>query len=298
MTRALPAAAALLLATTAATARPCEIERRTYPFFATRLTIEVHAGSPGALEVLRGGRGRIEVAGCADRAILGTAPPRAPGEPLRLTAVGGDDVRWLVIIPAGVHVTVDLPGRGIVPVRTGIVERYTWHARAARGPHAPAADRPPAGTSAAATSATPSDDRGPGDARPRAGGIRPVGATRGTALTYHDRGVPEVVDIDLANIRSISVRLEGEGFRVGTSLPMELVRGDPRRVAIRTDVPIDVVLYLPPDAGRFDLRAEGVDILGVRHGTVTTGCAPVTIQRGTDGVRRYDFVPIDGSLAC
>src|SRR5690606_11602884 len=85
-------------------------------------------------------------------------------------------------------------------------------------------------------------------------GVAPV--QDGPLPTYVAPNAPHVVSIPRAeNVRSVSVRIEGDDFRVGSSLPLRTIPGNAERLEIRTDgPPIDLVLQLPEHVAGFMLK--------------------------------------------
>src|SRR5690606_26989643 len=80
---------ALMLAlATPVAAQEHEVARRTFTFIENNLTIEVLGQSPGALHIVRGQPGQIEVAARAADGIAGFGLAGEARDRLKLTAVG------------------------------------------------------------------------------------------------------------------------------------------------------------------------------------------------------------------
>jgi hypothetical protein len=245
------------------------LDRRSFPFFDSHLTIEIRTESGGTLEVLRGGRGRIEVSSRAPEAVLAYAPPRATGGPLRLSASGGRTVQYIVVVPDGVQVNVQLPDEpDLSPAAAHPAEVYKW---------------------------------GPAGGVPEAGDNVMVSAlTIALSEAYSDISAPgELTLPGLASIRRIGIRIEGTAFRVASSSPVSVQRADAGRVDVRPGAePVDVEIFLPRGTQQFVLRVAGNELFAVRGGQPRTDCGPVTVQNLPDGNRWYDFVPTGGRLVC
>lgn len=246
--------------------------RRTYTFFGDHLPVEVFGTPGGQLLVMRGGRGRLEVAARARRSVLSAAPPREPGAPLRLGAAGAGWTEWVVVVPEHVHVTVRVPGRdAAVPASTAAAAVYEW----------------------AAADHTDRRSR-------RVRGASPARDHQGLAAIYADAVTPASVDVGaLAAIRRIGLRLEGEEFAIAASGATALRRPDAASLRIRaTGPPADLVFTIPPATRSFTLMAVGRIIAMVRDGEIHTTCSPVTLQTLASGTRTADFTPLRGMLEC
>ncbi len=247
-------------------AQEYDVSRRTYSFFGDDLTVEVRAETSGALQLVRGGRGVLEVAGRGERSILGYAPPRRPGDALRLTALGGDFVEFVVVVPDGVRVQILTPEHGhVISADNQPVAVYRW------------------------------------DVEPEPVPEDVVAEPAGLMLTYVDETVPATVRIEnLSAIRKLGVRLEGDEFGVAASEALALRRGDASQLDIRIDraQPIDLLFILPLETRAFRLLVAGEEIYSVRNGRPVTRCSPVTLQTLAGGVRTADFTPLDGRLRC
>lgn len=85
--------------------------RYAFSFFDRYLVVSVEEESPGALRLLRGGRGELRVTADAERGIAEVGFDRERSE-LRLGGLG-DGFRYVVVVPPDVAVRVRLPGGGI-----------------------------------------------------------------------------------------------------------------------------------------------------------------------------------------
>jgi len=121
----------LLALPSIATARQTqqEVARQRFTFLANQLLIRVAADVPGTLRILRGEGGILEVGARA-------VPTGMPGfglsgterDELNLTALGADQVEYLVVVPRGIRVRIRLPDRNLAEVMpsTHDVATYRW----------------------------------------------------------------------------------------------------------------------------------------------------------------------------
>jgi hypothetical protein len=257
-----------------------DVTRRTYTFLDNRLVVAVLAEAPGELQVVRGQRGRVEVAarsrdGFAGFGLGGDYTPQ-----LSLTAVGADAVQYLVVVPEHVSVSVQLP-RGATahaPDRDGIAT-YRWGTT-----DIPDADRMDGGTAdfAAEQRITPT-------------------TTAGLYVVHSGRGlVPDLIDVpNLASIRSVSVRVEGDDFRVAASRPLALTPGDRGHMLIRVDgQPLDLVLFVPRGSSGLEIRSGSRRIADVRSGRPQSYCDSSVVQQPTPHQDWLTIFPSNGSITC
>jgi hypothetical protein len=95
------------------------------------------------------------------------------------------------------------------------------------------------------------------------------------------------------------VRIEGDDFRVGSSIPLRTIPGNAERLEIRTSgPPIDLVLQLPHDVAGFMLKVGSDVAFAVNDGDARALCSPVVSQHVADGRKWFDFTPRDGRLRC
>lgn len=257
-----------LLAAVPATAQEWQVARDTYAFGGSQLTIRVDAHGPGALQVIRGGSGAVTVAARAPTGF--TAGGLTADEELTLTSAGAGAVQYLVAVPEEVWIDVRLPGHVTTAIGAHAPSRSFHWGRAAPMVH-----------SATAWS--------------------PVTTTRSDEYTALDRSAaPEAVQLpELQNVRSVTVRFEGDRFRVSTPRPMGVDEGTGPAVVIRPGAPaMDVVITVPVDTRRFRLEAGGATALTIQDGTVTPLCSPLTQQWLSHDRRWLTFNPVDGSLDC
>jgi hypothetical protein len=269
------AAAFVALSSAGITAQERGVTRRAYPFFADNLTIEVHTESPGLVRFVRGGTGQLEVTGRSTDGVTAFGLGRENGEKLRLTAVGSGRAEFVIVLPERVSVTLWLPGN-TSPVLAGLDDagRFSW--QATQRPADPPASAEPRSSSASLTSyALPTPD-------------------------YVAQTSPHVVSIpEPANVRRLSVRIEGDDFRVGSSIPLRTIPGNAERLEIRTSgPPIDLVLQLPHDVAGFMLKVGSDVAFAVNDGDARALCSPVVSQHVADGRKWFDFTPRDGRLRC
>ncbi len=267
------AAAAVLVAVAVAaplTAQEWQVARERFTFVGTRLAIDIDVEAPGSLRLIRGEPGTIRVASRARQGF--TTSGLADGDRLTLGAAGAGPVDYLVSVPENAFVNVRLPGRSLGErVARGQTGQWEWNATE-RPERAPVTEWLP--------------EPGPGD--------RPFYTT-----FVRDR-VPEEVSVpDLETVARVSVRIEGDRFRVYTSRPLAMDEGSPRSlVIIPARPPMDLVLAVPPQTETFTLRLGGRTALIVEGSTVTTLCVPLTEQRLSNDRRWFTFNPLGGALEC
>ena len=260
--------AALVLGLAAlAPVRAQEVTRQAYAFVNNDLTIEVVADVPGRLRLARGQPGLLEVAA---RAADGIAAFGLGGEDrsrLRLTAVGAEQVEYVVIVPEEVRVRVQLPDRPVNEVFSTFdaAAEYAWRS-------APAASPPPPSPA--------------GNAPAEEGYVAP--------------STPAGVAIDrIEGLRTVTVRWEGARFGVKANRPFELAGGTAGVLQIRPGgTPLDLVVYLPRDAAEFVLWVGGQPALRVSGGQAAVLCSPVVDQTLDAGRRWFTFTLERGRLTC
>ncbi|HSJ33176.1 MAG TPA: hypothetical protein VK933_17165 [Longimicrobiales bacterium] len=259
-----------------------DVTRRSYTFLEDRLVIEVLAEAPGELQVVRGQRGRVEVAARSSDGFAGFGLGGDYTRHLRLTAIGSDAVQYLVVVPEHVAVSVVLPrgGTAHVPNRDGLAS-YRWGEDAGR------ADEIRSDAAAAA----------PGMA------VEPIVPTTSAGLyvVHSGRGrVPSLVDVpELASVRSMSVRVEGDDFRVAATRPLALTPGDAGHMVIRVDgEPLDLVLFVPRGSSGFELRSGSRRIADVAFGRPRSYCGNTVVQQPTPHQDWLTVFPTDGSVSC
>ncbi|HEX6307355.1 MAG TPA: hypothetical protein VFZ69_04150 [Longimicrobiales bacterium] len=261
-------ALALAAALPAAADAQRDVTRRAYTFLEDRLIVAVHAEAPGELQVVRGQRGRIEVAARARDGFAGFGLGGNITRELSLTAVGSDAVQYLVVVPEHVMVSVVLPGGGTAGVpRTGGVATYRWGSEAAE---------------------------------PVTDAILPTTAG-GLYILHSGLGrIPAVVDVpDLSSIRSVAVRVEGDDFRVAATRPLALPPGLSDRFEIRADgEPFDLVIYVPRGTARFDLLSGTQRLAAVTSGRARGFCSGTVLQQPTPHQDWLTLFPADGRVRC
>jgi hypothetical protein len=294
MKRPTPIAAALSLALATTLAAQEDVTRRSYPFFADDLRIEVQTRLGGSIQLVRGGRATLEVVARVPGGIAAIGLSDRTEEVLRLTATGTSAADFIVSVPENVSVRIALPdSEDLLSIGLGPADALRWYARS--GAPAPAPEQAPPPEEAAAAPQAPA--RGPASGERSVDRIAPGG---GPTPTYVSRLAPDVVSIpDPANVRSLSVRLEGSDFRVGSSQPLRTIPGNAERLEIRTGgPPLDIVLQLPADVEGFMLKV-GTDVaFTVSGGQPRAFCTPLVAQQAHTGGRWYDFTPRDGRLQC
>jgi hypothetical protein len=274
-------AMAALLLPAAAPAQELDVTRRTYTFTDSRLAIAVLAQAPGELQIVRGERGRVEVAARSQDGFAGFGLGGRITRELRLTAVGSAAVRYLVVVPEHVSVRISLPSGATasLPARAPIAT-YRWGDESAAGF--------PSSAQGGATGA--GDDA--------ADLLRTTSA--GLFISHVDRWAPSTVNVaDLGSVRSLVVRFEPGEFRIATSRPLSVQPGARDRINLHIDgEPLDLVLYVPPGNAAFTLIAGGTRIAESSGGRPRALCGNVVIQRPTDHQLWLTFRPQGGRLDC
>lgn len=262
-----------LLTTGPAAAQEWQVAREAFAFAGSQLTIRVDAEAAGTLRVIRGAPGSVRVASRTDHGF--GAAGLAEGDELTLTSAGPGAIDYLVSVPENVWVRVRLPGtsRGESMGSRSSSRTFEW-GPAARPSHDPVEEWLPTAPEA--------------------------GLEEGLYTTFAHHHTPAVVALpDLANVRSLTVRLEEGPFRAITSRPLSTRKGDEDRLEIRPAAPaMDIVLVVPRGTTRFRLDAGGEPALVLEGDSVTTLCSPMTQQWLSNGRRWLTFNPVEGALEC
>lgn len=279
--------AAPLLVPAPAAAQEWGVVRRSFTFVDNTLSVEVRAGVPGELQIVRGGFGQVEVAARSDRGIAGMALSGRSRDELVLTAMGGDRVDYLVMVPENARVRIRVPGLqwGETFWPPQEQARFEW-GRA----------RPAASTAATMFA-------GIGSA-PQAAAVADSG--RGSDpetpfVSFAGGRTPELVEVpDPSDIGTLRVRVEGQEFRVETGRPTSAQGGGRSVLEIRAaGEPLDVVLVVPTATPMFTLRFGDAEALRIRGGRAEALCSPVLTQRLDGGREWFTYTrPQDGSFAC
>jgi hypothetical protein len=271
MSRFFIAFAALALAIPVS-AQQWQVAREQFAFAGRQLTIHVDTRVGGTLQIIRGPAGYVRVSGRSGDGM--TAAGLTADEHLTLTGTGSTDVEYVVSVPERVRISIRLPDRARHE-SLGTMHRsgtFEWQAQ----------------------DATP--------AEPLATWIPPQhGADPSSDFTVYAADlVPGSVSLpDLTDVRTLTVRVEGERFRVAASRPLTLAQGDPRHIEIRpAGPPLEVTVTVPAGTRSFELRADGASALVVQEGEVIIRCASSTRQWLSDGRRWVTFTPVAGTLEC
>jgi hypothetical protein len=261
---------ALALAAVAgdASAQEYQTTRRSYTFMDNRLKVTVAAEAAGELHVIRGERGRVEVAARSDDGFPGFGLAGSPYRELTLTAPGAGRVQYLLVVPGRVSVSVQLPGERASRSVSGDGGVFRWGDDGAAG----------------------LEDAGP---------ILPTTST-GLYVALVRTWAPRVVDVtDLTSVRSLSVRVEGGEFRVAASRPLSVAAGDRSRLEVSVaGEPIDVVLYLPEGSTGVEVRSGDQRLAQVTAGRLRSSCSGAVIQAPTPHQRWLTIWPEAGQVAC
>lgn len=278
---------ALLAAAQPIAAQQWDVTRRVYTLLDTDLKVDVVTNAPGTLQMMHGQAGQVEVTGRALNGMAASALSDKDVTTLRLTAVGAERVEYIVVVPNNVYVVVKLPDRDVPETFSTMSgsTSYSWKATPTQNPD---------------TAVGGPDVRVPGSRQVAdATAARSVSPT-GLFTTYADASAPDVVTFpSAAVIRTLTVRLEGDQFRVESSRPMTLRPGDPKSIAIRpVGPPMDVVLVVPAATRDFLVEVGGQPAMAVVEGRPTSMCTPVVEQLLEGNRLWYTFSPVDGALSC
>lgn len=273
MNRCIIALLALVIAAPAA-GQEWQVARERFTYVGTALDIDVEVESAGSIRLIRGEPGVVRVAGRAERGF--TAAGLRDDDLLTLTAAGPGPVDYLVSVPEGVFVRVRLPGQ---PLRESVgswdvARTFEWGTAAA-------------GIEAAAPALAPA---------PASTGH----ATPSLFTTFTAERAPRLVALpDLSMIRSVTVRIEGQRFRVASSRPLAVEPGNVEHLVIRpAGPPLDLEIHVPEFTPTFTLRAGDATALTIDGQAVTALCTPLTEQRLSDGSRWFTFNPAAARLDC
>lgn len=254
-------------------AQQWQVAREQFAFAGRQLTIHVDTHVGGTLQIIRGPAGYVRVSGRSEDGM--TAAGLTADEHLTLTGTGSTNVEYVVSVPERVRISIRLPDRTRHESLAGMHRSGTFEWQAA-----------------AAAPAEPLEtwipDPQPGDAHPSA------------YTVYAGDLAPSSVSLpDLTNVRTLTVRVEGNRFRVAASRPLTLAQGDPRHLEIRpAGPPLEVIVTVPTGTRSFELTADGASALVVQDGEVIIRCASSTRQWLSDGRRWVTFTPVAGTLEC
>jgi hypothetical protein len=293
-------AAASVLLPTAIAAQESDVSRRSFTFTESRLEVAVVSAAPGELQIVRGSRGRLDVAARSADGFPGFGLGGRITPQLRLTTAGSGQVNYLVVVPERVAVRVALPdGRTADLPASAQASAWRWAASAEV--------QPPTGV--------PAEPVAPGTGRGSRGGasyswqtlldappegvVGPADPGRSLPVSYASSAVPAIVDVpDLAAIRSLGLRVEGTEFRVAASRPLVLEPGSRSRfdILVAGD-PIDLILYVPATA-RFTLLSDGMPVAEAVAGQARAHCGNVVVLAPSAGQSWLSFHPQNGRLDC
>ncbi|HSJ15686.1 MAG TPA: hypothetical protein VK939_14785 [Longimicrobiales bacterium] len=265
-----PALLALAVMSTAAAplnAQEYAVSRRAWTFFERGLTIEVLADGPGALQIVRGEPGRIEVAAHARHGLAAWGLGGYRSDRLRLSALGATEADYVVIVPEDVHVSVTLPGEyGARSVSWEPAALLRWEGDA---------DRPY------------TQDRA--GSRSLEYGLFPV---------HRAPTSPARVDLpDARFLRSIEVRVEGREFLVGSSRPLSFTPGRGPLVIRSRQESLDLRITVPQGTTHFEVGGpEGV-LVRVEQGRLVAACGP-NVAVALPERQSVTLRPADGQLHC
>ena len=260
----------MLAAATPAAAQEYGVNRRLFTFLDNEVTVEVTAQTDGTLHVVRGEPGRLEVSARVEGGMSTFALGGRDGTTLRLTAVGGDVVDFIVVVPEDTYLRVLLPNRktgDIGATRPGGTFRWP----------------------------TPDSDEY-SDAAPRM-----LPAPNGVATAHVADVAPRILNVPRLNsARTVTVVVQSGLFEVGGTRWMSVTNGSTTNVEIRTgSTSEDLLISVPSDTRDFTLKLGGKTALVIRGPEITTYCEPVVEQLLYGGAtQRFTFTPQMGRLSC
>lgn len=262
-------AAAFLLAAPAA-AQERDVARQSfYNFFDSNLDVDVTADAAGRLRLIRGQRGRIDVAAHAPDGVASFGFDPSGPQRLSLTALGAGDVDFVVVVPEEVRVRVALPNHRSTEL-FGSMQRsatYRWDNTG---------------------DARSIETVGPATAPPSASALLYRGATPDTVLILGSR-----------SLGAVTVRIEGDEFRITGERGAPGFAVSASGSTVRLEAPrsaADAVVTVPEGSDLL-VRIDGRDALSVWGGVGQALCEPVTEQRLGGGRAWFTFTPAAG-LRC
>jgi len=271
--------AALTLALAApVAAQETEVARRTFTFVNNDLTIEVLGTAPGELHLMRGQAGQIEVAARADDGIAGFGLAGDARDRLKLTAVGGERVTFLVVVPSDLRVRVELPEQPVAEIFGSLDQAasYSWRGAESK-PRLEQAAPPP-------------------EATPSTAGL----VEEGLYISYARLRAPTTVSVrDASAMRTVAVRWEGKEFRVAGNHRVDvLTRGSDVVLVHAERLSTDLVVTVPAATREFVLQIGDATAFMLSQGRAAALCSPVIEQHLDGGRKWFTFTPENGKLNC
>jgi hypothetical protein len=251
-----------------ASAQERGVSRRLFTFLDDEVTVEVTAESEGRLQIVRGEPGRLDVAARVPGGMSAFALGGRDGTTLRLTAVGGDNADFIVVVPEDTYLRVRLPNKKkgeIGSTRSG--GTFTW----------------PATTPAGAQSTS----------------VAPI--VPNSPTTAHASDVaPGTLNISrLDAVKHVTVRVVNGPFEVGGSRYMTVTPGNSQIVEIKAGAePQTLFVNVPQGTHYFTLKLAGRTALVIRGAEVTAYCEPVVEQTVAGGSKWFTFTPEMGRVSC
>jgi len=269
----------ILALATPVSAQQWQVERDQFAFAGRQLTVHVDAEVEGTLRVIRGPAGLVRVSGRSDAGM--TVAGLTADEHLTLTAAGDGPVEFVITVPERVWIDVRLPDRPLGESMGTMNRSGTFHWGTVATEQGPELGAPGSGAGPFART-------------------EPPFASDGGYTVFADHWTPRTVTLpDLTNIRSVTVRVEGTGFRVGASRPLVLHPGDRDHVEIRPGgPPMEIVVVVPAGTTGFTLSAGGATALIVDGEQISVLCSPSTRQWLSDGRGWVTFTPAVSRLDC
>lgn len=238
-----------------------DVMRDVYGFFGSSLDVDVAAEAPGRIRFIRGRRSRIEVAGRAPNGFTSAALGGHGVRRLTLTALGSDQVDFVVVVPEDVRVRVRWEGSNRSELFGTLDETatYAWQANL---------DRP-----AFETFRPGSRESGGAEAPARRAAIP----------------TPRILDIEGAHrLERLTVRIEGSDFALSPAHLLDTGRSD--HVSVRAPEHGDVSVFIPRGHS-LTLRLDGVEAIVIDDQDVRVLCEAVLSQTLPDGRRWLTLTP-------
>ena len=267
--------ARLLVAVTccqAASAAPAraqqDVMRDAYGFHGSSLEVDVATEAAGRIQLIRGQRSRIEVAGRAPNGFTSASLGGHGVRRLTLTSLGADRVDFVVVVPEDVRVRVRWPGSARSELFGTLSDAVTYAWSSTSGRPAFESLRP--------------DAAEPLESRP---------STAGSTAAVPVTATPRALDIIGAyRLERLTLRIEGEDFRVSSPRSVQSERIADRLRLIAPDNG-DVSIFVP--AGEpLTLSLDGEPAIVLDGDDVRVLCEAVLSQVLPDGRRWLTLTPV------
>lgn len=256
---------AVAVAVSPARAQEYAVTRRSFTFFDSNLDIDIQATAAGQLQIVRGERGKVEVAAHAAEGIASFGLASEQGSVLTLTALGTNQAEYIVVVPEETAVRVRVPGRASWSSASGTgTARFRWDA--IPEPH-------------------PNDYSIP----------NPTIENKYYLIGVKSVPPARVRVLGRSHVRSVELRLEGTDFQVGSTRALMDMPGAADLMDIdagNTDV--DLMIQVPAFTKHFELRLENDILVTIENGVVADRCGPSLRQTTPRGTQRVTYRPSQG----